>query len=217
MDSFCGPHRSLLVMALLGACSPWSEAPPPSGAGGDARRPATSSSAPTPRDAFWANLQELCESAAQGTLRQAPDDQISPDAQLVVHFRECGDEELRFPLHVDENRSRTWIFIRHADHLELRHDHRHPDGSEESNSWYGATTLEEGSAERQEFVTDRDGVLGGWAVEILPGQRYTYGTIRDGAWRHHLEFDLANPVMPPPPPWGHETRPSQRPEATTRP
>lgn len=203
MNLISSPHRSLLVIALLAACSPPSQAPP--------------AAAPAPRDVFWANLQDLCESAAEGTLLQAPDAQISPDAQLVVHFRECGDEELRFPLHVDENRSRTWIFIRHADHLELRHDHRHPDGAEESNTWYGATTLEEGSAVRQEFVTDRDGVLGGWAVEIVPGRHYTYGTIRDGEWRHHLEFDLQNPVAPPPPPWGHETRPSQRPEATTRP
>jgi hypothetical protein len=164
-----------------------------------------------PQDAFWENLQALCESAAEGRLLQAPDAQISPDAHLVVHFRECGEEELRFPLHVDENRSRTWVFIRHADRLELRHDHRHADGTEEANTWYGATTLDEGTATRQEFVSDRNGVLGGWRVEIAPGRRFTYGTIRAGEWRHHLEFDLTQPAQIPPPPWGHETRPSQRP------
>jgi hypothetical protein len=165
----------------------------------------------TPQDAFWHNLQALCEGAAEGRLLQAPDEQIDPNARLVVHFRECGEEELRFPLHVDENRSRTWIFIRHDDHLELRHDHRHADGTEETNTWYGATTLDEGTANRQEFVSDRNGMLVGWRVEIEPGQRYTYGTIRDGEWRHHLEFDLTRPAEIPPPPWGHETRPSQRP------
>jgi hypothetical protein len=166
---------------------------------------------PSSQDVFWANLQALCESAAEGQLLQAPDNQIDPDSRLVVHFWECGETELRFPLHVDENRSRTWIFIRHDDQLELRHDHRHPDGSEESNTWYGATTLAEGSAERQEFVTDRNGVLGGWAVEIVPGERFTYGTIRNSEWRHHLVFDLTRPVDLPPMHWGHETRPSQRP------
>jgi hypothetical protein len=166
-----------------------------------------------PQDAFWANLAALCEAAAEGTLLRAPegDTQIDPAARLVVHFRECGSEELRFPLHVDDNRSRTWVFIRHEDRLELRHDHRHEDGTEEANTWYGATTLQQGSANRQEFVIERDGVRSGWRVEIEPGERYTYGTIRDGAWRHHLEFDLTRPVPAPPPPWGHETRPSQRP------
>jgi hypothetical protein len=170
-------------------------------------------SAAAPQDAFWEKLAALCESAAAGRLLAAPqgDTQIDPDAPLVVHFRECGPEELRFPLHVAENRSRTWVFIRHADALELRHDHRHSDGTEEDNTWYGATTLAEGTANRQEFVTDRNGVLVGWRVEIEPGQRFSYGTIRGGEWRHHLEFDLTEPVQPPPPPWGHETRPSQRP------
>ena len=164
-----------------------------------------------PRDRFWQNLQSLCESAAEGALLQAPDEQILPGQRLVVHFWECGDEELRFPLHVDENRSRTWVLIHRGDHLELRHDHRNPDGTEESNTWYGATTLEPGSGNRQEFVTRRGEVYGGWAMEIEPGVHFTYGTIRDGEWRHHLEFDLTTPVDLPPMHWGHETRPSQRP------
>jgi hypothetical protein len=166
-----------------------------------------------PQDAFWSNLQRLCHSAAEGRLLRMPagDTQIDPGARLLVHFRECGDQELRFPLHVDDNRSRTWVFIRHPGHLELRHDHRYPDGTEEANTWYGATTLTEGTAYRQEFVSERNGVLAGWRVEIEPDQRFTYGTIRDGEWRHHLEFDLTRAVPAPPPPWGHETRPSQRP------
>lgn len=172
---------------------------------------ATRNTSSSPQDEFWANLQALCEAAAPGKLLQSPDDQIDPNARLIVHFRECGDEELRFPLHVDSNRSRTWTFIRHADRLELRHDHRHPDGTEESNTWYGSSTMDQGTAQRQEFVSERNNVRSGWRVEIVPRVRYTYGTIRGGEWRHHLEFDLTNPVSSPPPPWGHETRPSQRP------
>jgi len=170
--------------------------------------------APTPsaQDQFWSHLQALCGKAAAGTLKQAPpgDTQIDPTAPLVVHFWECGDTELRFPLHVADNRSRTWVFIRHADRLELRHDHRHADGTEESNTWYGAATMDAGTANRQDFVTERNGVRSGWRVEIDPGQRYAYGTARAGEWRHHLEFDLTKPAPVPPLPWGHETRPSQR-------
>jgi hypothetical protein len=167
--------------------------------------------AATVQDAFWANLQTLCPGAAEGELLQAPDTQIDPGARLVVHFWECGEDELRFPLHVDDNRSRTWVFIRHEEGLELRHDHRHPDGTEEENTWYGAHTRDQGTATRQEFVSERQGMLVGWRVEVEPGQRFTYGTIRDGEWRHHLEFDLTRPAEAPPLPWGHEARPSQRP------
>ena len=167
----------------------------------------------SPQDEFWQALQALCGAAHEGELLQAPegDTQIDPEARLVVHFWECGDEELRFPFHVGENRSRTWVLVRHADGIELRHDHRHEDGTEEGNTWYGAVTLTEGTATRQEFVTDRGEFLAGWRIEILPGERYVYGTIRDGEWRHHLAFDLSREVELPPLPWGHEVRPSARP------
>ena len=172
----------------------------------------TAADAPSsPQDAFWANLQGLCESAAHGELLQAPDTQIDPDSDLLVHFWECGDEEIRFPLHVDDNRSRTWVFIRHDDHLELRHDHRHEDGTEEDNTWYGDTTIDQGTANRQEFASMRGEVIGGWAVEIEPGVHFTYGTMRDHEFRHHLRFDLTEEAELPPMHWGHETRPSQRP------
>jgi hypothetical protein len=166
-----------------------------------------------PHEVFWRHLQSLCPGAAAGSVLQIPegDTQIAMDAGLVVHFWECGEDELRFPLHVDDNRSRTWVFIRHADGLELRHDHRHRDGTEESNTWYGATTIDAGTETTQEFVTVRNGMRSGWRVAIEPGERFTYGTIRGGEWRHHLEFDLPQPVEVPPLPWGHETRPSARP------
>jgi len=196
-------RRSLLSLGILLV----SAAAPAAGQSGAA--PA----ATAPRDAFWNHLRTLCESAARGTLLQAPpgDTQIDPAARLVVHFWECGETELRFPLHVDENRSRTWVFIRHDDRLELRHDHRNADGTEQATTWYGASTVAEGTAGRQEFVSVRGETTSGWAVEIDPGRRFTYGTIRNGEWRHHLEFDLTTPVPRPPMHWGHQTRPSQRP------
>jgi hypothetical protein len=192
--------RRLFLIAIIAGCA---TVPRPEST------PVTSA-----QDAFWMQLQVLCPGAAEGQLLRAPegDTQIASDARLVVHFRECGESELRFPLHVGDNRSRTWVFIRHADSLELRHDHRHADGTEESNTWYGASTRSEGTSTHQEFLFERDGMLVGWRVEIEPGQRFTYGTIRDGVWRHHMEFDLTTGVALPPPPWGHETRPSQRPQ-----
>ncbi|HUP18715.1 MAG TPA: hypothetical protein VM778_02045 [Gemmatimonadota bacterium] len=186
------------------------------GTDGSAARADDVADAATPQAAFWRHLQALCPAAAEGRLLRAPegDTQIDPGARLVVHFWECGDQELRFPLHVGENHSRTWVFIRHADALELRHDHRHEDGLEESNTWYGASTADQGTATRQEFVFERDGMMVGWQVEIEPGRRFTYGTTRAGEWRHHLEFDLTRDVETPPLPWGHDTRPSQRPDPT---
>jgi hypothetical protein len=40
-------------------------------------------------------------------------------------------------------------------------------------------------------------------VEIMPGGRYTYGTIRDGEWVFRADFDLTAAVPAPVAPWGH--------------
>lgn len=40
-----------------------------------------------------------------------------------------------------------------------------------------------------------------WSLEIVPGERFSYVLRRPG--RHfQVDFDLSEPVEPPPPPWG---------------
>lgn len=167
--------------------------------------------AASPQDAFWTRLQALCEAAAPGELLQAPDEQIPPGAALVVHFWECGEGELRFPLHVNDNRSRTWVFIRHDDHLELRHDHRHEDGTEDAISQYGGDAPRPGLAERQIFPADAHtaSILplradNFWFFHFVDDQRLHYG-VHWPKMGHSIrvEFDLSTPVEPPPRPWGY--------------
>ncbi len=163
--------------------------------------------------AFWSLLQEHCGQAFEGRLITAAPgfDMLDGSERLIVHFRQCSDFETRLPFHIEEgpdawDRSRTWVFFNHGtDGLELRHDHRHQDGSEEENTWYGGSAIE-GGERWQRFVypprTEEMGVFMGWRVEIHPGERYTYGTMRDDEWTFRVDFDLSKPVEPPPPPWG---------------
>ena len=48
---------------------------------------------------------------------------------LVMHVRDCRAERIRIPFMVGDNRSRTWVLTRQGDRIELKHDHRHEDGS----------------------------------------------------------------------------------------
>jgi hypothetical protein len=174
-------------------------------------RPAVS-----PHDAFWSNLAAHCGRAYAGRLTLEPpgDDMLTGTEDLIVHFRACGTDTLKAAFHIEKeaeggwDRSRTWVFMRTASGIELRHDHRHEDGTPDESTWYGGHTAADGQAERQEFVfaerTAADGSVLGWRVEIVPGERYTYGTIRGGAWTWRVDFDLARPVPLPPAAWGHE-------------
>lgn len=172
-------------------------------------QPATHISA---RDTFWSHLQQLCGGAFPGTMVQGNESDSDFATQpMVMHVRECGDDEIRIPFHVGENRSRTWVLTRTETGLRLKHDHRHEDGSEEEITQYGGDTQGEGDAEWQEFPADDYtaemipyAARNVWTVEVVPGERFAYALRREGTDRRfRVEFDLTSPVEPPPAPWGY--------------
>ncbi|REL38838.1 hypothetical protein DYD21_02480 [Rhodohalobacter sp. SW132] len=178
---------------------------------------AACNSEPKPYDLFFDQLAEQCGNAYPGGLTLEPegDEMLTGTEMLIVHFRECDENQLKLPFHIeleDENdwdRSRTWIYTRHDDGLEIRHDHRKPDGTEDDLTMYGGHSVGDGTAMRQEFQSvERSEEMGhfrGWRIEIVPGVRYTYGTIRDTTWSWRVDFDLTEPLEEnPPAPWGHE-------------
>lgn len=163
---------------------------------------------------WWQQLQALCGKAYAGELVRAPEgDDTFRDRHVVIHVRDCSDERVRIPLVIGEDRSRTWILTRSADGIELRHDHRHRDGSPDAITLYGGTTGNVGSAEAQMFPADDrtratipgSGLRSVWLMEIHPGQRFVYAANRVGTDRgFQVDFNLARPVPAPDAPWGWE-------------
>ena len=170
----------------------------------------------SPQDQFFANLSALCEQSFAGQVVSRDErDADMAGQRLVMHVRECSENEIRIPFHVGEDRSRTWVITRTDTGLRLKHDHRHEDGSEDVLTQYGGDTAGEGSATRQEFPADQfskdlfigqdipDSANNIWAVEVQPGAFYAYELRREN--RHfRVEFDLRTPVEAPPAPWGAE-------------
>lgn len=173
-----------------------------------------STSAPSPQDAFFANLSTLCGNAYAGRVVTTDAADASFASQpLVMHVRDCSATEIRVPFNVGENRSRTWVITRTGEGLRLKHDHRHEDGSEDVLTQYGGDTANTGSAARQEFPADEHSkqlfrannipvsVDNVWAVEVHPGATFAYELRRPN--RHfRVEFDLTRPVPAPPASWG---------------
>lgn len=174
--------------------------------------------AAAPADDFLAALQPLCGKAFEGTITMneggAANDPFV-GKRLVMHVRECKAGEVRIPLHVGEDRSRTWIVTRTATGLRLKHDHRHADGTEDKLTQYGGDTIAPGTAARQDFPADAfsktlfaDNKLppgaqqNVWVLEQGQGT-FTYELSRPGRVVR-MVFDLTKPVAAPPAPWGHE-------------
>lgn len=123
----------------------------------------------TPRvPALFHALSALCGQAFEGrVVSDDPQDADWASQRLVMHARECSDTEIRIPLHVGDDRSRTWVVsvergpsdqpidasgVREgavitcegecdAVWLRLKHDHRHEDGSEDVLTQYGGDAV----------------------------------------------------------------------------
>lgn len=185
------PRALVLLLAVAGTAS-----------GGD------------PQQQWWERLQALCGKAYSGQLVRAPEgDDTFRDRSVLIHVRDCTSDQVRIPLVVDDDRSRTWVLRRTAGGIELRHDHRKADGSADAVTMYGGITTNAGSAGTQMFPADdqtREAIPGSgqrsvWLMEIHPDGRLVYAGNRVGTDRgFQLDFDLSQAVPAPPAPWGWE-------------
>jgi hypothetical protein len=182
--------------------------------------PLSRSTTTEPADRFMAAIARHCGQAFAGRIVANVPKSTTPDAfegkPLVMHVRDCDEpqKQLRIPFHVGEDRSRTWVLTRTPQGLQLKHDHRHQDGSPDATTMYGGDTVDAGTASRQAFPVDAESIVmfqregltasvtNTWAMEIVPGQRFLYELSRPNGRLFRVEFDLTQPVAVPPAPWG---------------
>lgn len=107
------------------------------------------------QDAFFDRLLAQCGATFTGTAVFPADPGEAWKGQvLVARVDSCDTAEVRIPLSVGEDRSRTWILRRVEGGLELKHDHRHADGTPDEITDYGGVTREKGTSLAQSFPAD---------------------------------------------------------------
>lgn len=179
--------------------------------------------APGPADTFLAELETHCGKAYSGTLISAdPQDSAFAGADMIAHFSNCEAGAVDIAFHVkmqgDDaeatwDRSRTWQLRRTDAGLQLKHDHRHPDGSKDAVTNYGGDTADAGSSKHQTFPVDAESialfkmqdleasVTNIWSFAVNDAE-LAYGLAREGR-DFRVAFDLSTPITPPPPAWGY--------------
>jgi hypothetical protein len=159
---------------------------------------------------FWETLSLHCGKAYEGKLVTSESDPRFA-GKLVMHVRSCEDGTLRIPFFVGDDRSRTWVLTMENDLIQLKHDHRHADGSEDKVTQYGGMATNSGSETTQFFPADQ------FTADMLPAAvgnvwwitldetSFTYNLRRLGADTHFsVRFDLTKPIETPAAPWGSE-------------
>lgn len=169
------------------------------------------STPPLAGDAFWNALAPHCGKAYEGRMVEGtePSDQGIGQQRLVMHVRACSANEMRIPFVIGENRSRTWVLTRTPDHVLLKHDHRHEDGTPDRVTQYGGPTRGSANELTLEFFADEHTATlipaaktNIWTMSVAPGRTFTYALRREESGRRfRVEFDLTKPVAAPLPPW----------------
>ncbi len=179
---------------------------------------AAASLAQSPTDTFWNELKKLCGKAYAGSI--VADTSPNPDftgKAMVTHVRSCEADRIRIPFFVGENRSRTWVLTKKGNRIELKHDHRHEDGTPDKVTMYGGTTNNPGEPTRQFFPADEEttrvvappvgkapsAAANVWWIDLVPGEHFSYNLRRLGGDRlFTVKFDLTKEVPAPAAPWG---------------
>lgn len=148
---------------------------------------------------FFANLSKLCGQTFEG-VTEFPQNSDHPmvGKKLVMSVASCSPSELRIPLQVGEDKSRTWVLTLSDKGLLLKHDHRHADGTPDQQTNYGGWATADGSANRQQFAADEEtaklipeAATNVWTLEIdTTKQAFTYALERNKAPRYKAVFNL---------------------------
>ena len=109
----------------------------------------------TNQQAFFDKVKSMCGTRFEGesVFPEDPGDAFSGKL-LVAVIETCGNDEIRIPFMVGTDSSRTWVLKRTVNGLQLKHDHRHADGTPDEVTLYGGVAADAGSAISQSFPAD---------------------------------------------------------------
>lgn len=154
--------------------------------------------------AFFNELKSLEGKTFYGKAIYMPDTTKANDfwgKELKFTVNKGKNSVLRLPFQVGENKSRTWVLTKSKNGIQLKHDHRHDDGSPDSITNYGGNSDPKiSTALAQYFPADAftaklipAASTNRWIMEFSPDKKKFYYILqRDNVMRFKAEFNLEN-------------------------
>lgn len=152
-------------------------------------KPAPAPTLDKSQQAFFDRVKSMCGARYEGESVFPEDPGDAFRGQLLVAVIEsCGVDEIRIPFMVGPDSSRTWVLTRTAEGLQLKHDHRHEDGTPDEVTLYGGVATDPGSPLSQSFPADSytaglipEASSNEWFLSLsADGQELTYYLERHG-------------------------------------
>lgn len=140
---------------------------------------------------FFDSLSSLCGQRFEGVMTYPTEGQDSFAGKiLVAKFASCNNAQIKIPFAVGEDHSRTWIISLLENSLELKHDHRHEDGSPDDVNLYGGKTNQSGTPLKQSFLADKH------TANIIPAASTNVWTMSFNDDKTELTYHLERHQQP---------------------
>ena len=145
----------------------------------------TPAQAPDPRDQFFEALGALCGARFEGamTFRSTPRT-ISPASGWSRRWRRAPRRKSACPSWSARTIRAPGSSVAAADGLQLKHDHRHADGTPDAVTLYGGLATDAGSALVQSFPADA------YTARLIPAAASNVWTLSLGADGTSLGYHL---------------------------
>lgn len=154
--------------------------------------------------AFFNELKSLEGKIFYGKAIYMPDTTKANDfwgKELKFTVNKSKNSVLRLPFHVGENKSRTWVLTKSKNGIQLKHDHRHDDGSPDSITNYGGDSDTKISTALAQYFPADDftaklipaAATNRWIMEFSADKKKFYYILeRNKILRFKAEFNLEN-------------------------
>lgn len=153
---------------------------------------------PAAADSLFDHLQGLHGKSYPGRMTFPADSTHEMNKPMTITVEVVSAEEIRIPLQVGEDRSRTWVLTRSPAGVLLKHDHRHPDGTPDEVTNYGGLAARPELGNLLVFPADQEtsamlpeAASNAWSLRLSPdGRQLFYYLERHTKPRFEAAFDL---------------------------
>ncbi|MFA7482069.1 MAG: hypothetical protein WC314_16305 [Vulcanimicrobiota bacterium] len=144
------------------------------------------------------HLRTLDGQSFEGRMSYSTRENDPMDLPMSIRVEAVDEKQIRIPFAVGEDRSRTWILTRTDEGLQLKHDHRHPDGTPDELTNYGGTAQPSGLGNILIFPADAEttemlpeAASNHWSFRLSPSKTQLYYYLeRHSEPRFEASFDL---------------------------
>lgn len=159
---------------------------------------------------FKKEIEKHCGKSYEGIITEGAEEGDGfTGERLIMQVLSCEGNQIKIPFYVGEDQSRTWVLTFNDNRIQLKHDHRNPDGSDEEVTMYGGTSTNVGHAGFQMFPADQETCAmidyachNVWWMTI-DETSFSYNLRRVGSDRlFTVVFDLTKPIEFNKKPWG---------------